>query len=151
MENRIPIPTDNIYKFYALFGLLVFIFALGSTIYVSGLTNDFLFTAIVDVEGLKAIEKPTSVELAKRKTLERRIEIAISNKDFYIRALGVIGGIAVISMFFGFSKWHRTVQPIQDEITRLQLEKLRREVAELDNLSISSSRTDKPEDAGKSN
>ena len=29
MESKIPLPTDNIYKFYALFGLLLFIFAFG--------------------------------------------------------------------------------------------------------------------------
>jgi hypothetical protein len=28
MENKIPIPTDNIFKFYALFGLLLCIFSI---------------------------------------------------------------------------------------------------------------------------
>lgn len=34
-------------------------------------------------------------------------------------------------MLYGFKKWHSEVQPIQDEIVRLQLEKLRHEVEQL--------------------
>jgi hypothetical protein len=36
-------------------------------------------------------------------------------------------------MFYGFIKWHLVVQPIQNETARLQLEKLRLEVASLSN------------------
>ena len=42
MEDKIPIPTDNIYKFYALFGLVLFIFCAGSFIFVQEKTNDLL-------------------------------------------------------------------------------------------------------------
>lgn len=65
MENKIPLPTDSIYKFYALFGLLLFIFSIGSTIYVSRSTNELVFTSAIEFETLKVIEKPTSVEIAR--------------------------------------------------------------------------------------
>lgn len=32
MENKIPLPTDNIYKFYALFGLLLLVFTIGAAL-----------------------------------------------------------------------------------------------------------------------
>lgn len=128
MESKIPLPTDNIYKFYALFGLLLFIFSVGAMLYLHDSTNDFLFNAIVEEERLKAIEKPTVIESAKQKILTRRIEIIMNDRVFFINCLGVLVGIAIILASYGFMKWHREIQPTQDEIMKLQLEKLRREV-----------------------
>lgn len=131
MENRVPVPTDSIYKFYALFGLLLFVFCAASTIYVTRSTNDLIFTSSIEYEILKAIEKPTAVETAKREGIEKRVEIAVSDKALFSKVLGVIAGLAIVAMAYGFSKWHRQVQPIQDETARLQLEKLRHEVQAL--------------------
>ena len=33
-------------------------------------------------------------------------------------------------MLYGFKKWHTEVQPIQDEIARLNLKKLQREIGD---------------------
>ncbi len=54
MENRIPLPTDNIFKFYAMFGLLLVIFGIGSILFVSRSTNDLVFEVAVEYETLKA-------------------------------------------------------------------------------------------------
>ena len=54
MLNRVPLPTDNIFKFYALFGLLLVMFGIGSTLYVSKSTNDLVFGIAVEYETLKA-------------------------------------------------------------------------------------------------
>ncbi|CAC9587217.1 hypothetical protein [uncultured Gammaproteobacteria bacterium] len=54
MDNRIPLPTDNIFKFYALFGLLLVIFGIGSTLYVGKTTNDLVFEIAVEYQTLKA-------------------------------------------------------------------------------------------------
>lgn len=131
MENKIPLPTDSIYKFYALFGLLVFIFCSGAVIYVTRSTNDLIFTSSIEFETLKAIEKPTPIEIAKREGIEKRIQIALADKAFFLQALGVITAFAMFTMGYGFLKWHRDLQPIQDETARLQLEKLRHEVRSL--------------------
>lgn len=131
MENKIPLPTDSIYKFYALFGLLLFIFSLGATVYVSRSTNDLVFTSAIEYETLRAIEKPTAVEIAKSKGIEKRVEIALADKEFFLYALGTLAGLGVLAMIYGFTKWHRDIQPIQDETAKLQLEKLRLEVAGL--------------------
>lgn len=131
MKSNIPLPTDSIYKFYAMFGLLLLIFSAGSTLYVSHSTNDLIFSSAIEYETLKAIEKPTTVEIAKRVGIEKRIEIAIADRKFHINALGTIGGLAILLMVYGFAKWHRDIQPVQDETARLQLEKLRLEIADL--------------------
>ncbi|HOI52754.1 MAG TPA: hypothetical protein PLN02_10290 [Azonexus sp.] len=131
MENKIPLPTDSIYKFYALFGLLVFVFCVGATIYISRSTNDLIFTSSIEYETLKTIEKPTTVEVAKREGIEKRVEVALADKTFFLRALGVIAALGMLTMAYGFLKWHREIQPIQDETARLQLAKLRHEVRAL--------------------
>lgn len=131
MENRIPLPTDNIYKFYALFGLLLFIFGIGATIAQTKVTNDFMVKSFIELEALKAIEKPNSVESFRRSVTERMIAIEKSDKEFFKWGLAVIAGIGFFLMIFGFGRWHSRIQPMQDELLQLQLEKLRREVAGL--------------------
>ena len=128
MESKIPLPTDNIYKFYALFGLLLFIFAIGASIVSIKNTNDYMYRSYLELEPLKAIEKPSSVEIVKRDMLQRMIDVAKSDKEFFTICLNVLAGISIMLMFFGFGKWQKSVQPLQDELLKLQVEKLRHEV-----------------------
>jgi hypothetical protein len=131
MESRIPLPTDNIYKFYALFGLLLFIFGIGATIAQTKLTNDFMVKSYIELELLKAIEKPNPVEALRRTVTERMIEVEKSDKEFFKWGLAFISAVGFFLMIYGFGKWHSRIQPTQDEMLQLQLEKLRREVAAL--------------------
>ena len=131
MESKIPLPTDNIFKFYALFGLLLFVFSIGSLIYVERTTNALIFQTLIEVELIKQIAKPSDVDLAKKIVLDKRLQIAMADRSFLYHALGALGGVAMFLMTYGFWKWHRDVQPLQDEITQLQLKKLRHEVRQL--------------------
>jgi hypothetical protein len=131
MENKIPIPTDNIYKFYALFGLLIFIFSAGSLIYINRTTNDLAFQDILELDAVKQIPNPSPIDTAKKELLERRLTVAVSDRKSLSSAVGVLAAMGVILMYYGFKKWHQDIQPIQDEITKLQLEKLRHEVRQL--------------------
>ncbi|BBB24869.1 hypothetical protein [Amphritea japonica] len=130
MESRIPLPTDNIFKFYALFGLLILIFGIGSTLYVNRSTNDFVFDVGVEYETLRADPARTVLQETRFNFLQKKLEVAQDNKKFYLYSLGGVIAIGIFMMFYGFKKWHTEVQPIQDEIARLSLEKLRREVGE---------------------
>ncbi|WP_175541754.1 hypothetical protein [Polaromonas sp. YR568] len=131
MENRVPLPTDNIFKFYALFGLVLFIFCFATTLYNTKTTNEFMSSAFVELEELKAMASPTNRDVARREILLRQIEVAKQDKDFYKWACAVIGGIGTLGMVVGFTKWHREIQPMLDEISQLQLAKLRHEVSQL--------------------
>lgn len=131
MDNKILLPLDNIFKFYAMFGLLLLVFSIGSLVYVSNNTNELVFAASIDYENLKIAEKPSAVDLKKIKILERKIEIASKDKDFYVKALGAIAGIGIYLMFYGFKKWHAEIQPMIDERAQLELEKLRLEIRKL--------------------
>lgn len=128
MESRIPLPTDNIFKFYALFGLLLFVFGAGALIYVTKSTNAFMAEALVELETLKSHPEPTATEQARRTVLERQVEIEKSDKTTFTRASNILIVIATSFMGYGFWKWHTAVQRIQDRIVRLQLEKLELEV-----------------------
>jgi hypothetical protein len=131
MENRVPLPTDNIFKFYALFGLVLFIFCFSATLYNAKTTNEFMSSAIVELEELKAIAAPSSRDTARREVLLRQVDVAKLDKDFYKWACAAIGAVGTLGMVVGFTKWHREIQPMLDEISQLQLVKLRHEVSQL--------------------
>ncbi|WP_226687507.1 hypothetical protein [Stutzerimonas stutzeri] len=136
MESKIPLPTDNIYKFYALFSLLLLIFSLGAVLYVQKSANEQAIAILPDLEELKEAKELSTKDELRKQILERRLEVVLSDKKFYQKALGVIIGIAISGIWFGFSQWHKVIQPLQDEhakiqleISRLQLEKLKAESA----------------------
>lgn len=122
MENRLPLPTDNIYKFYALFGLLLFIFSLGALLHQNRAYNEIIFAAIPEIEDLKHVAQPTASQKAKILVLERRIDISKSDHNFQTIALGSLGGVAGILMYYGFRRWHTRIQPVVDRTAIIQLE-----------------------------
>jgi len=128
MQSNIPLPTDNIYKFYALFGLILFIFGFSSMIYINKSTNELVYKTVVSIEELKVIEEPTSVQELQPAALEERMEIALSDKKFFIICIGVLVVSAVFLMYYGFHNWHNKVQPLQDELAELTVKKLRQEM-----------------------
>ncbi|TWC30198.1 hypothetical protein FBY03_12521 [Pseudomonas sp. SJZ079] len=138
MESKLPVPTDNIFKFYALFSLLLFIFSVGSLLYVQQSINDLVFENLEEVEALRQQEGLTPPQELRKALLERKLEVATSNRGFFNKALGVLIGLAICGMFYGFRKWHTDVQPVVDEtsriqlqIAKLQLEKLQADVAKM--------------------
>ena len=131
MEDKIPLPTDNIYKFYALFGLALFIFCAGAVIYIVRTSNDLVFRMNIELATVKQIAKPLDADIVKEKFLEAFIKGTVTDRKFFTYVLGGFFGLAMCSMFYGFKKWHKKVQPIQDEMLKLQVEKLRYEVKAL--------------------
>ena len=133
MESRIPLPTDNIFKFYALFGLLLVIFGIGATLFVNKSTNDLVFEIAVEYETLKVNPVRSVSEETRFNILHRKLEVARKDKKLFLSSLGVVIGIGILMVWYGFKQWHTEVQPIQDEMARLNLKKLRREVGEDEN------------------
>ncbi|PCJ28216.1 MAG: hypothetical protein COA96_01535 [SAR86 cluster bacterium] len=130
MESRIPLPTDNIFKFYAFFGLLLIIFGIGSTLYVNQSTNSLVFDIAVEYETLKIDPVRSGSDETRFLILDRKLEIAKKNKTFFLICLSIIIGLGFLLVWYGFKKWHTEIQPLQDEIARLSLKKLQQEVDE---------------------
>ncbi|MDZ4333489.1 MAG: hypothetical protein U1A62_07470 [Pseudomonas sp.] len=131
MESRIPVPTDNIFKFYALFGLLLFVFACGALVYVNQSTNQLVFTSYVELEALKEKKSPSLSFEAKIAVLERSLEIGKANRTIHSIVLGAISGIGFWLSLYGFWQWHRRIQPVIDEMQKVQLEIAKLQLAKL--------------------
>lgn len=128
MDSRIPLPTDNVFKFYALFGLALFISGMLGFAYVSTSTNDQVHQFVRELNGLDKHSVDTPAGQALRTVLERRIEASVKNREFFVQALGLQIGVAVCLMAFGFWRWHTVIQPKQDEMTDLHIKKLKAEI-----------------------
>lgn len=128
MESRIPLPTDNIYKFYALFGLALLIASMAAFLYVHKTTNEMAFEAAIEYEDLAAKEHPTKLELKRKELIEKRLSIAVEDRELYNYTLSVLMGVGIFSMLMGFLKWQTVVQPKQDRLLDLQIAQAERDL-----------------------
>jgi hypothetical protein len=129
MESPIPLPTDNIYKFYALFGLSLFIFCVGASIYNVYHSNETVFQSMIESAAITDTNSPEAV--VKKQVLEKRYELAVEDRKGFDKILTRFGIIGMLMMFGGFLLWQFITQPVQDEIAKLQRDKLRYEVEQL--------------------
>ena len=127
MESKIPLPTDNIYKFYALFGLMLLITSIVGIVWVGTSTNEKLYSLVKEYEAIPGTqEEKEKNDLAK--VIEQLMVVQAESKKSSTIGLTVMAVIAALLMLYGFDRWHTKIQPKQDEYFELQLQKLRREV-----------------------
>ncbi|MCO8251112.1 hypothetical protein [Comamonas thiooxydans] len=134
MLDRVPVPTDNIYKFIALFSLVALIFSMWAIINIQTSTNEVVYKTLPEIEALKNFEKRTNEQNLSLALLERKLEVAKSDRKALSYALYGVFGVAFWMAAYGFGKWHKDIQPLVDaqnkaqlEILQLQIEKLRLE------------------------
>ena len=139
MESKVPLPTDNIFKFYALFSLLVFVFSVGAILYSNKTANELAISTLVEIEQLKQDPVPSPSQRMRLVALERQLEVSQANRKFFLWSLSLLVAASIGGIYYGFWKWHTKVQPVIDEsarvqleIARLQLKKLRAEVEKSD-------------------
>lgn len=128
MESKIPLPTDNIFKFYALFGVLIMITSIVSIVWLNNSTNELIHSLIREYESLPQKGEDMSPLGA---VIEKRLEVEGENKSLFLKGLSSLVGISILLMFYGFREWHTKIQPKQDEYFDLQLQKLRKELETL--------------------
>jgi hypothetical protein len=129
MNPRIPLPTDSIFKFYAMFGLVIM------------LTTAIMFFIRHEEYNRRAFERHAPMKILEaEKTLderqklelyvyEQKSEIDKSNKKFELSIyifLFIIPGMLLT--VYGFYMWHTQIQPKQDMLLDLQLERLKAEI-----------------------
>jgi len=147
MDPRVPISTDNIYKFQATFGLVIIITAF--VLFV--LNNQHANQSIIsNLEKLLVIDESAKQAEEHEKLYKRQIDVAVSNRTHYTYAIGVILAIGILVSWLGFTRWSNQIQPIHDDILRLEKEKLELEVAVLrdqagSNSQIQARTTPRPE------
>ncbi len=129
MDSRISIPTDNIHKFYAIFGLVICISAATLFVIAYNFHHQETVTISTELAKLNTLGDLAPYQEAYKDILEKRLEIGASNKDFYMKTISAILAIGIVSIFFGFIRWHFEVQPKLDELTNLQIQKLKAELS----------------------
>jgi hypothetical protein len=135
MSPNIPIPTDSVHKFYAGFGLVVFIASLITAVYIQNSTNDKMFELF---EASAKIEKMEDITDADRQLLNRivgLIDVVKSDKKTFLTVLvlGAFFGLFVAG--WGFQIWEKKIQPLLDDKLKLEVQLLELEI-ELKRVSL---------------
>ena len=131
MQSRIPLPTDNIYKFYALFGLLLLISSMVLFVSTYSAFQTRASDRFIELSVLSELKSPSVEEKARKKLLEALSEVDKSDKQTYLVFIGIFIFIAGALIWYGFRKWHKEIQPKQDLLLSLEIEKMRLEVKTL--------------------
>lgn len=131
MESKISLPTDNIYKFLALFSLVLLISSVGAVIFATNAANAIVFEHWVELETLQAQEKLSVEQASRLKALERKVEVTVSDKKTFTQLSGAGIGLGLVGIFLGFGYWHRRIQPLADQMAVTQLELARLQLLSL--------------------
>ena len=131
MESKIPLPTDNIYKFVSLFSLVLLIFSFGMIFYASSTSNAVVFEHWVELETLQAQEKLSVEQASRLRSLERKVELAVENKKTYTQLAAGGSMVGILGVFLGFGYWHKRIQPLADQMAVAQLELARLQLLSL--------------------
>lgn len=128
MQSRVPLPTDNIYKFYALFGLFLFLACTYVFVNLQQSFNEKVFKRHIELKTLQDIEQMNAAQLATKEVLEKQAEIDSSDKKFFLNSIALFFSIAILLMIFGFYQWHKKIQPQQDEAFKRNIDKIEMEI-----------------------
>lgn len=125
MQPNVPVPTDNLYKFQALFGLTLIISSLLGTVWLVQSSNDQIYEAAKEVASIDPASSPAAKDYAKAMAIKAKL--AAKDRDGLVWFLFLAGGVGMIATVTGFAKWAK-IQPLHDELLELQVAKARMEV-----------------------
>lgn len=131
MTPSLPVPTDNIYKFACLFGLVLIVSSLFAfvSMYTSSLDSKIKYVeATIPLEAKLVRTKVEEEKLAMNKKL---IEVTKSNEKSAAFAIGIVLALGILLSGYGAKRWHRDIQQRDDRLVTLQIEKLEVEIAKL--------------------
>ncbi|MBR9882296.1 MAG: hypothetical protein GYB21_00960 [Oceanospirillales bacterium] len=130
MEPKLPIPTDSLYKFGALFGLALTIASMAFFVVNVNTANDRINQyreAIFEIDNSDDQNKSLRIM-----AYQNQIEAAKSDHRLYAKVLSGMMGVGAGFACIGFFIWAYQVQPIQLEMLRLEKQKLALEVSLLE-------------------
>lgn len=129
MNPNIPIPTDSVHKFYAGFGLVVFIASLIAAVYIHNSTNEKVMNWFEESVKLEKLEKMTEVDIAHLKRIEELIDITKKDRTTFLYFLFSSSFFGLFVAGWGFQAWEKKIQPLLDKKMELELELLELEIA----------------------
>ncbi|HXI84694.1 MAG TPA: hypothetical protein VNL17_11470 [Verrucomicrobiae bacterium] len=107
MESPISLPTDNIYKFYALFGLLVFLLCSGLSLYVIHWSHKVDSRTEIELETINLTPNPTPLDITRKRALEQRFKTVSFDKYSATTVLDLLGGAAIVLAAYNFQRWQK--------------------------------------------
>ncbi|MGD8112961.1 hypothetical protein [Vibrio sp. TRT 17S01] len=136
-QANVTIPTDNLYKFLTIVGLLLvlaggYFFNLSTEKY----NDEFIQLALKSAE-LKSITNPSEKQKLELLSVEKLISIKPSDKRFEQRVFVGMLLSGFIVMLIGFIRWFVFIQPNLDRLLELQVQKL-----ELENENLKNRKSD---------
>ncbi|SFW17971.1 hypothetical protein SAMN03159511_1137 [Pseudomonas sp. NFACC19-2] len=122
MENRIPLPTDSLYKFVALFSMSLVIGAFYLTFYASDSSNAVIYDNWSELASLESLKEPNAEQAARKQLLEKRIEVAVEDRKTFVNLAVFLAVIGTLGVYIGFAFWIRKQQKVADQMAQNQLE-----------------------------
>jgi hypothetical protein len=126
MNSNLAIPTDNPFKFLAIFGLVLFLAGPLFVIASTNATNNIIFETRAAAYEASAFELPYQTSLIA--DLERKAEIAVSDHDLFIRLAGGSSAVGFFMMLLGFSVWFKKIYPEEEDLRKKHAQKLKIEI-----------------------
>lgn len=121
METKLPFPTDNIYKFFAVGGLLTTLAGFIGGVWINERANERIAQDYSELAGIQGTHALTAEQAARKPLLQRKVEITVADRKAGVQVSLAFGSLGLLAMIYGFRKWHTEVQPMLDETTRVQL------------------------------
>ncbi|WKC35372.1 hypothetical protein QYM18_12870 [Ectopseudomonas chengduensis] len=122
MENRIPLPTDSLYKFVALFSMSLVIGAFYLTFYASDSSNAVIYDNWSELSSLESLKEPNAEQAARKQLLEKRIEVAVEDRKTFVNLAVFLAMVGTLGVYIGFAFWIRKQQKVADQMAQNQLE-----------------------------
>ena len=128
MTPRIPVPTDNFYKFCALFGTVLFISSFLASIYINTSSNQKVFDVAEQQLELYEDGELSELEKERKKVLEKVLEVTVSSRDHLQWVAVVAICFGSLLMGIGFRVWYQVIQPREDRLINLKIRQLEKEL-----------------------
>ena len=131
MNPSLPIPTDNIYKFVCLFGLVLVISSIYAYVatYTASLDRKIkYFEVVIPLEAKSPRSKSEDDLLALNRKL---VEVTQSNQKSATRMISAVLGAGLALSLIGAVKWYVKIQVRDDKLAQLQIDKLQAEIEKL--------------------
>jgi len=121
MNLPMSVPTDNVYKFLAIFGLVMVIASFWGVITQTSLTNEIVLVSAPEIAALEANQSATPGEKAKLDVLKKRKEAAIEDRKEINNLCSKMAGWGTAVSLAGFFLWYWVIQRLQDRLLKLQV------------------------------